>query len=173
KLSGRTSTLSPKSAEPPVVSGILALFQELLPPSFIEQAYAQAEARFHNSVYTPLVVLWLLIWQRLHGAAPLEAAVLDLMQDLPASFWPNPCKRVRLWQESGKPVSGNTAAYNQSRQTIPSPVVEQSSDRIFDQLTLRLAPGRAAESPGAFLLDGSSMRLAYSPALAELFPCGS
>jgi DDE family transposase len=119
------------------------------------------------------VVLWLLIWQRLHGAAPLEAAVLDLLQDLPASFWPNPCKRVRLWQESGKPVSGNTAAYNQSRQTIPGLVVGLSCDHMFDQLRLRLAPGRTAESPGAFLLDGSSMRLAYSPALAELFPSGS
>ena len=136
----------------------------------MEQAYQQAKIRFNNSVYTPLVVMWLLMRQRLHGAAPLEAAVLDLLQDLPAGFWPDPCKRVREWQQSGKPVSGNTAAYNQARQKLPLLVVEQSCDRVFSQLMARLAPDGAAASRCAFILDGSSMRLAHSPALAKRFP---
>lgn len=124
-------------------------------------------------MYSPLVVMWLLIWQRLHGAAPLEAAVLDLLQDLPACLWPKPCKRMQDWQQSGKPVSGHTAAYNQARQKLPLSVVEQSCDRIFDQLMARMAPAGAAVSRRAFVLDGSSMRLAYSPALAERFPPAS
>jgi Transposase DDE domain len=49
-------------------------------------------------------------------------------------------------------------------------VVEQSCDRIFDQLMARMAPGGVAASPRAFVLDGSSMRLAHSPALAKRFP---
>jgi hypothetical protein len=117
--------------------------------------------------------MWLLMRQRLLGAAPLEAAVLDLLQDLPACFWPNPCKRVDDWRQSGKPVSGNTAAYNQARQKLPLPVVEQSCDRIFDQLMARMAPVCAPVSRPAFFLDGSSMRLAYSPALANHFPPAS
>jgi hypothetical protein len=149
---------------------VFSLFQEILPASFIEQAYRQTNARFHCSVYSPRVLLWLLLWQRLHGAAPLQAAVLDLLQKLPKCFWPNPCKRVRHWQQSGKPVSGNTAAYNQARQKLPLPVVEQSCDRIFDQLMARMAPACAPGSRRAFLLDGSSMRMAYSPALAKRFP---
>jgi hypothetical protein len=79
----------------------------------------------------PWLHLWggLWPWQRLLGAAPLEAAVLDLLRDLPAGFWPNPCERVRDWQQSGKPISGNTAAYNHARQKLPSSsVVEQSCD---------------------------------------------
>jgi len=137
---------------------------------FVEQAYQQAKAKFNNSVYTPLVVMWLLMRQRLHGAAPLESVVLDLLQDLPACFWPNPCKRVRDWRQSGTPVSGNTAAYNQARQKLPLPVVEQSCDRIFGQLMARMAVGCAPASRRAFILDGTSMRLAYSPALANQFP---
>ena len=117
--------------------------------------------------------MWLLMLQRLQGAAPLEAVVLDLLQDLPACFWPNPCKRIQDWQRSGKPVSGNTAAYNQARQKLPLSVVEQSCDRIFDQLMARMAPGCTGVSRRAFVLDGSSMRLAYSPALAESFPPAS
>jgi putative transposase len=108
--------------------------------------------------------------QRLHGAAPLEAVVLDLLQDLPPGFWPNPCKRVRDWQQSGKAVSGNTAAYNQARQKLPLPVVEQSCDRILDQLMERMAPSCPPESRCAFVLDGSSLRLAHSPALVNQFP---
>lgn len=117
--------------------------------------------------------MWLLIWQRLHGAAPLEAAVLDLLQDLPADFWPNPCKRVQDWQQSGKPVSGNTAAYNQARQKLPLTVVEQSCDRIFDQLMKRMTSACAPVSQRAFILDGSSLRLAHSPAVAKHFPPAS
>jgi hypothetical protein len=116
--------------------------------------------------------MWLLIWQRLNGAAPLEAAVVDLFETLPACFWPNPCKRVRHWQQSGKPVSGNTAAYNQARQKLPLSVVEQSCDRIFEELMARMPRRKGAESRHAFVLDGSSMRLTYSPALAKRFPPG-
>jgi hypothetical protein len=113
------------------------------------------------------------MWQRLQGAAPLEAAVLDLLQDLPAGFWPNPCKRVQDWQQTGKPVSGNTAAYNQARQRLPLPVVEQSCDHIFDQLMARMAPTCAAMSRRAFFVDGSSMRLTHSPAVVKDIPLAS
>lgn len=117
--------------------------------------------------------MWLMMQQRLQGAAPQEAVVLDLLQGLPASFWPKPCKRVRDWQQSGKPVSDNTAAYNERRQALPELVVEQSCDHMFDQLMRRMAPVGAGVSRRAFLLDGSSMRLAYSPALAKHFPPAS
>jgi len=40
------------------------VFQELLPSSFIERSHQQAKAKFNNSVYTPLVVMWLLMQQR-------------------------------------------------------------------------------------------------------------
>lgn len=139
----------------------------------MEESCRQAETRFNNSVYSPLVVLWLMLLQRLQGAAPLEAVVVDLLHDLPAGFWPNPCKRVRDWHQSGKPVSGNTAAYNQARQKLPLPVVEQSCDRIFGQLMERMAPNCPPGSRCAFLLDGSSLRLAHSPAVVRQFPPAS
>lgn len=113
------------------------------------------------------------MWQRLHGAAPLEAAVLDLLQDLPACFWPKPCKRIQDWKQSRKPVSGNTAAYNQARQKLPLAVVKQSCDRIFDKLMERMTSACAPVSRRAFFLDGSSMRLTYSPAVIKHFPPAS
>lgn len=117
--------------------------------------------------------MWLMILQRLHGGASLEVAVMELLRGLPASFWPNPCKRVRCWQEHGQVPSSNTGAYNQARQQLPLSVVEQSCDRIFHELFTRMNKVVSDKSPHAFVLDGSSMRMAHSPSLCQLYPPGS
>jgi hypothetical protein len=117
--------------------------------------------------------MWLLVLQRLQGGASLEAAVLELLRGLPASFWPQPCKRIRQWRERGTAPSSHTGAYNQARQALSLSIVEQSCDRIFEQLVTRMDQAAPQETRGAFLLDGSSMRMAHSPALCERYPPGS
>jgi len=117
--------------------------------------------------------MWLLVLQRLHGAAPLEAAVLELLRGLPASFWPRPCKRIRKWREQGESPSSNTGAYNQARQALPLAIVQQSCDRIFQELTGKMNQPLPDNTPRACVLDGSSMRMAHSPELCDLYPPGS
>jgi hypothetical protein len=119
------------------------------------------------------VILWLLVVQRLHGGASLEAAVLELLRGLPASFWPRPCKRIRDWQEHGKPPSNNTGAYHQARQALPLSIVEQSCDRIFEELVARFDESSPKGAPRAFILDGSSIRTAHAPELCKRYPPGS
>jgi len=114
----------------------------------------------------------LLVVQRLYGGASLETAVLELLRGLPASFWPNPCKRVREWQRQEKSISSHTGAYNQARQSMPLSVVEQSCDRIFQELVARASPA-VEPAQRAFLLDGSSMSLAHSATLHQKYPPGS
>jgi len=152
--------------------GILSLFQELLPFTFIKQAYRLDGRRQHNCVYNPLVVMWLLVVQRLHGGSPLEDAVMELLRGLPATFWPSPCKRIRDWREKAKAPSSYCGAYHQARQALSLSVVQQSCDRIFEELVARTAGIGPASGTRAFLLDGSSMRMAYSPAMARHFPPG-
>jgi hypothetical protein len=117
--------------------------------------------------------MWLLVLQRLQGGAPLEAAVLELLRGLPASFWPRPCKRIRKWREQGESPSSNTGAYNQARQALPLAIVQQSCDRIFQELTGKMNQPSPENTPRAFVLDGSSMRMAHSPELCGLYPPGS
>lgn len=117
--------------------------------------------------------MWLLVVQRLRGGAALDAAVLELLDGLPASFWPRPCKRIRDWQQGGKPLSSNTGAYNQARQRLPLSVVQQSCDRIFQELVARTPAGSNGVAKRAFVLDGSSMRMAHSPAVVQRFPATS
>jgi len=149
-----------------------ARFQELLPATFFDQAQTESGGKCHNRVFSPLVVLWLLVAQRLHGGASLQAAVLELLQGLPASFWPRPCKRIRDWREHGKTPSSHTGAYNQARQALPLSIVEKSCDHIFQQLVAQIGPPDIEDAPRAFLLDGSS-RMAHTPELCKPYPPGS
>jgi putative transposase len=143
----------------------------VLPVEFLDRVQSDAGIKRNNCVYSPLVVMWLLIVQRLHGGASLEAAVLELLRGLPDGFWPRPCKRIRQWREHGEALSSHTGAYNQARQALPLTVVQQSCDRIFQQLGARM--NQTSSSKRAFLLDGTSMRLAHSPDLCRLYPPGS
>lgn len=139
---------------------------------FLQPALQEAGVRRHNGIYSPLVTLWLLISQRLEGGAPLESAVLKLLQGLPASFWPRPCKRMRDWRKHGKAPSSNTGAYNQARQALPLSIVQKSCDRIFEGLIAQF--DKCSQEQGrTFLLDGSSMRAAHTPALCKSYPPGS
>lgn len=126
----------------------------------------------NNSLYSPLVVLWLLVAQRLSGGASLEVAVLELLRGLPASFWPRPCKRILDWRERGKAPSSHTGAYNQARQALPLSLVQKSCDHIFQQLVAQTGHSLSGNSR-AFLLDGSTMRMPHTPELCSAYPPGS
>jgi putative transposase len=144
-----------------------------VPSDFLQGVQDRVGVRRNNSVYSALVVLWLLVLQRLYGGVPLQAAVLELLRGLPPSFWPRPCKRMRDWQQHGKLPSSHTGAYNQARQALPPLVVEQASDRICSQLMAEMESRAPVAAPRAFLLDGSSIRLPHTPALCRSYPPGS
>lgn len=117
--------------------------------------------------------MWLLVQQRLYAGASLGTAVLELLRGLPASFWPHPCKRVRDWWEQGKSPSSHTGAYNQARQALPLIVVQQSCDRIFEELVGKMDRTESGEASRTFFLDGSSIRTGHSAELCQLYPPGS
>jgi hypothetical protein len=167
------SSLLPPPLDSPWKAEVLSLYQHLLPAPFLHQLQQQAGIRQNNRVYTFLVVMWLFIVQRLHGGASLETAVLTLLRGLPASFWPRPCKRLQHWQQQGKSLSSHSGAYNQARQALPPTVVEQSCDRIFEQLTAHLDGSLPVLGARAFFLDGTTVRLAHSAALCERYRLGS
>jgi hypothetical protein len=157
---------------PPVwKADVLSLFQRLLPAAFL--ASLETHPRRNNRVYSFRVVLWLLIGQRLHPLASLETAVLELLRGLPSSFWPQPCQRVQDWRRGRKPLSSHTGAYNKARLALPLTVVEQSCDRIFQQLTAHLDGTLPALGERAFFVDGTTVRLAHSATLCQAYPPGS
>ncbi len=127
----------------------------------------------NNSVYSPLVVLWLLVAQRLEFGSSMEAAVLELLHVLPASFWPRPCKRILDWREHGKAPSSHTGAYNQARQALPHCIVQKGCDHIFQQLVAQMGQPASPTGIPTFLLDGSTMRVPHTPELCSVYPPSS
>ena len=156
---------------PPWKSDALSLYQRLLPASFL--ASFEKPKRQNNRVYTSLVVMWLLIAQRLQPLASLQTAVLELLRGLPSSLWPQPCQRVQDWRNGRKPLSSHTGAYNKARLALPLIVVEHSCDRIFQQLSVHLNGTLPTLGVRAFFVDGTTVRVAHSPALCRAYPPGS
>ena len=66
------------------------------------------------AIYTASVVLWMLVYQRMHAGATLQAAVKHLIEAPPDHCPPN--KRLRE-----KTLSGNTGAFSQARSLPKSP----------------------------------------------------
>lgn len=111
------------------------------------------------------VVIWLIIFQRLHPKGTLAVAVRELLTG-PIQAW--------VGEPKGKPrgpLSPNTSAYSQARSRLPLEVVEQVSDLIFESLSRqpKVLPG--LDQP-MFLLDGSALLLSHSKALAAAYPPG-
>jgi len=147
-------------------ANLLTLFQRLLPVEFIAGALRQAEIRENNRVYTSAVVMWLMIWQRLQAQGTLETAVLELLRNLPSSFWNEPCKRLTAAAvEGGTSLSNHTGAYNQARQGLSVSVVEKCCDRVFKQLM-----GVEEKRRPAFFLDGTTLRMPHTRALVAAYP---
>jgi hypothetical protein len=112
---------------------------------------------------SPWVVTWLMIFQRLDAKGTLSVAVRHLLT--------GPVRRVVRWPENAPapPLSANTSAYSQARCKLPLEVAEQVSSLLFESLQEqpRILPG--LEWP-VFLLDGSTILLAHSPAMARSYP---
>lgn len=149
---------------------VLSLFLRLLPSAFLNGRRRQAGLRQNNRVYTVAVVLWLFVLQRLLRHASMETVVFELLRTTPAAFWPRPCKRLRQHQQHQKPLSSHDGGYNLARQRLPLRIVEDSCDRIFEQLSAQ-HPGRVPPlGARAFFFDGTTVTAPATPALVERYP---
>ena len=168
---------------------VLSLYLQLLTGEFnvlstlapMEQALLKEKVRQNNRLYNPLVAIWLMVFQRLHGNVSMERAVVNVVHGLPDAFWPQPCKRRRE-----NDVSGNDGSYNAARQELPKGVNVLSTLAPVEQIANRVLEGLLAQTGGAapvfgrraFFVDGTSgarvestlIRTSHRPKLNKEFP---
>jgi hypothetical protein len=146
---------------------LLRLFQKVAPAHFFNELCQKHGYGFRQGVYTPMVVVWLMIWQRLSGNHGLAGAVQYLLnggaQDLL-----NDCKRCTRDEVSAAP-----GGYCQARQKLPKLIVSEVTDRIVEQLRPEMQEGWKGLKRPVFVVDGSTLPLQHSAGLVKEFPPGS
>jgi hypothetical protein len=82
-------------------ANVLLLFQQLLPATFVSQALPGFKIREFRRVYSSLVVIGLMIWQRqrLRAEGTMKTAAVEVVRGLPASKSSTTSMRTRLYGE--------------------------------------------------------------------------
>jgi IS4 transposase len=134
------------------------LFQKLLPPRLLNDLDPKAP----QTAYTPWVVTWLLVYQRLNGNATLNDAVSEFTQRFPDQARPD-CKRARQGT-----LSANSGAYSAARSSLDARVLYWAVDNVYDSLVDTYPP--SWRDRRAFILDGSTVQLAPTLELRAAYP---
>lgn len=116
------------------------------------------------AVYTSLMTVWLLVYQRLHAGCTLEAAVTEFLRNDP-QFMPKN-RRVREGTLSSK-----TGSYSQARKRLKPEVTEWVANHVYDTLVAATPPSLG--DCRTFILDGTTITLAPTKALKAAFPPAS
>lgn len=134
----------------------LARFRRLLDPEEVNARQPHAP----QTVYTPWVVVWLLVYQRLHANASLESAVGELFRL--AEHLP---QNRRLTDAT---LSSNTGAYSQARSRLDPELTEGVAEHVFQTLMSGTPP--SWEGQRVFILDGTTTALSSVEQLRQEFP---
>jgi hypothetical protein len=161
----KTTTRLPPPTPPKDFSLRLCLqaFERLLRQTQLKLAVEKADLCFYDRIFTPVVTLWYMIFQRLNPDHTLQAAVVDL--HLGGADRLSPLNQPRL---SKRIISMATTAFSKARRRLPlalfpAVLAAQAQDiwkeaRDCQWLGLRV-----------LLLDGSQLSLRPHPGIIKRF----
>ncbi len=156
---------SPNSVDPILFERVL---QTVVSASAIDELCQQHNLKVRRGIYSLVVVIWLMIYQRLNGKRTLSAAVQFLAQH--AYHWqelPHVGKRVRE-----RRISTRTGGYCQARGKMPTLVASSVCDHIFEQLQVLMREQLPDVPRPVFVVDGTTLRLPHERQLVKAFPPG-
>jgi len=139
---------------------LLGFFRGLLPRRELWQLPGLKNKGFYERLFTPIVTLWYLIFQRLHFDHTLEGVVADAQ----AGGADSRCRRL-----SKKLLSTATVSYSNARQRLPLAFVTQALALQARQI-LGLNPKALWRGLRLSLLDGSTVRMRPCGDIPKKFP---
>jgi len=156
---------SPNSIDPVLFGRIL---QTAASASALDELWRKHGWKVHRGIYSLPVVIWLMMYQRLHGKRTLSAAVQFLARHAdPWQEQPNACKRVRE-----RRISTRTGGYCQARYKMPTLIASSVCDHIFEQLQALMREQLPDVPRPAFVIDGTTFQLPHERELVKAFPPG-
>jgi hypothetical protein len=143
------------------------LLQRACPEELIQELCRKQEHPFRRGIYSILVVIWLMMYQRLNSKRSSSSAVQWLVRNAASLHSRNACKRVRTAR-----ISANNGAYCQARQKLPKLVVIPLMDSLFEELQEHMREVMPELARPVFIVDGTTLRAPYGKELAKQFPPG-
>lgn len=139
---------------------LLRFFVRLLPRRALLKLPALKNHSFYERLFTPLVTLWYLLFQRLHHDHSLDGALTNARAGGADKINPKLSTKLR---------SGSTASYSDARQRLPWQFLAQALQLQGLQIT-GLSPSALWKDWSVALLDGSTVRLRPYGNISKEFP---
>jgi len=157
------------------LSTVLEVFAELFSPKlaqrWLQSQRAEPNAKhprgFYRRIFSLVVTLWYLIFQRLHADKTQDAVVKDLRQGGADRL--SPSRRKPL---SKQVRSQATSSYNDARQRVPLGFMQWALRRIADRVRAGCKPIQQG-SRSFQIFDGSTLAILANPSIAMNFPPAS
>jgi hypothetical protein len=135
------------------------IFHKLVPV----QGFNALQSPNSRAVYTPWIVAWLMVYQRLNGGATLADALAEVAR-LDDDLLPDN-KRTRE-----RSLSANTGGYSRARKRLDVENLEDAADQVTASMIDQAPPSLGDRR--VFVLDGSTLSLAPTKSLRQAFPPG-
>lgn len=116
-----------------------------------------------RGIFSTAVVIWLMILQRLNPDHSLSAAVEQLRSGLLDDLLETGSLPARVQR-----ISGHTGGLARGRERISLDLVEQTADKINEELEKRHCSTKESE-PRVYVIDGSTIRTAHTPENVEAY----
>lgn len=100
---------------------LLPIFCKLLPCSYIQQLVDKSEKQFYQRIFTPLVLLWCLIYQRLNADHTQDEVLVHVTSGAADHLSPDAKRPI-----SQRIKSESTAAYSKGQQRFPLSVLTEA-----------------------------------------------
>jgi hypothetical protein len=133
----------------------------------LDRIQQQLAIRSRRGIYTLVVVLWLMIWQRLQPRGTLSHAVRQLVQGGGRPLLCG-CKRVR----EGR-ISQAAGGYCQGIQKMPKLVPQLVTRDVVARLSEQLGQPWPDLAGPVYVVDGTTLLLPCTRKLARAYPPGS
>lgn len=148
----------------PELPVVLSLYAQIAPGELFRLLQRNLGLPTRSGIYTPRVLIWMMMRQRLDARGTLATAV----QELAAGELDPLLSRCKRAEEHR--VSVATGGYCQARQNLPKELLERSLEEILQRLRNHLEERLSGFDQPVNVLDGSSLQLQHSPELRKAYP---
>jgi len=130
---------------------VMPVFKKLLPRTYVDQLLDNTSKKFYERIFTPIVLLWGLIYQRLSSDHTYDEVVAHIKSGTADHLSVDPAKPI-----SARLHSESTAAYSKGRQRFPLDVLQQTMTYSAQQVQQRVSSWHGHP---VSLIDGSTFMM--------------